>query len=314
MAHLTYGNSNIMNDDLDTYSSVQNDFIFTNINSTFTFTNIGASGANGPTSLDGYGTSIIPVSRIFQITLSNGIQYWKVLRSGKYSFTVAGAGSVTSSSLDTIKNGYGIVLNIVSYNLIAGTVVSILVGHIGVNYAGGGGTFVAIGNTPLFCAAGAGGVGNQPDTNFNINGSILTSGQNATFGGVGGVGGTNGNGGTGNTITAGGGGAGGGFLTSGTKGTSFAFPGAGFLQNGVGGTGGGGALNPGNGGFGGGGGGGSGQAGGGGGGYSGGGPGNRASNGGGGGGGGSYDITGAYNGSAINMGMGYVKVRLLEEY
>ena len=276
----------------------------------FTFTNMGATGANGPSAITyspipGNGTAYV-------LTLTGGIQYWTVPTTRSYSFSIAGAGSSAPLSSNAVKTGYGFVQT-ATYSLTAGTKIAILVGQQGASFtgststAGNGGTFVAryVGTTYtlLFASGGAGGPGYQITTGSNgaLNGNSGTSGRAGTTLGTAGTGG---NGGGGPTSTGSHGAAGGGYLTSGTKGTSLSTPGFGFLQGGAGGAG---ASNGGPGGFGGGGGAGN-NNGGGGGGYSGGAGGARSSSGAGGGGGGTYSINGAASGTATNSGMGYVTV------
>lgn len=277
----------------------------------FTFTNMGATGANGPSTITyspipGNGTAYV-------LTLTGGIQYWTVPTTRSYSFSIAGAGSTAPTSANAVKTGYGFVQT-ATYSLTAGTKIAILVGQQGANFgsftsstAGNGGTFVAryVGTTYtlLFASGGAGGPGAEANAGANgaLNGNSGTSGRaGITLG----TAGTGGNGGGGPTATGSHGAAGGGYLTSGTKGTSLSTPGFGFLQGGAGGAG---ASGGGAGGFGGGGGAGN-NDGGGGGGYSGGAGGSRDSNGAGGGGGGTYSINGAASGTATNLGMGYVTV------
>ena len=288
--------------------------------SSFSFSNMGATGAVGPISIT-YGTSTPGYGTPYAMTLNGGIQYWTVPATGIYNFTVAGAGSFNSSSINSVTTGYGIVLT-GNYLLVAGQILAILVGQQGNVLLGGGdgggygnggsgGTYVtrvsAIGAissaTPLFIAGGAGGIGYESSSGANstVNGTISITGRSAPAGG--GTGGTGPSGGNINSnpgASRGGGGAG--FSGNGT--IISGWPNAGakaFTSGGVG------DLNYVNGGFGGGAGA-TGAAGGGGGGYGGGGGGVRDGSGAGGGGGGSYDITGAYSGSATNAGMGYVTV------
>ena len=280
---------------------------------TFTFTNIGATGSNGPTTLSGY-SSGYPSG----LTLSNGIQYWPVPTTGTYSFVLAGAGSSVNG---TNANGWvfdsGNVNN--RYTLNAGTIVAILVGQQGTTYSsvttgGSGCTYVATvsaagsltGSVLLFAAGGGGGIGNTPYPNINAVGT--TSGlATQDTGAARSLPGSNGNGASGwlnFTTTCPGGG---GYLNGNNQGTSPAsvIAGYGFLQGGAGGVG-----TYASGGFGGG------TAsnqitGGGGGGYSGGAGGGSANGGESGGAGGSYNINTSLNtatGSATNTGMGYVIV------
>jgi hypothetical protein len=294
-------------------------FAIPGINLPFTFTNMGATGSTGPTTIT-YGTNTPGYGTGSVLTLTGGIQYWTVPLTRTYTFTVAGAGSFHTASLNSVKVGYGIVLN-ASYTLTQGQIIAILVGQLGLfNADGGGGTFVAsvtgagVLNTavPLFVAGGAGGPGGESSTgsNGNINGTLSTKGQDGKVGapsrgGAGGVGPAGGNAPTDLLYSYADGGAGfsgdGGWYTN--SGSVLNVPKS-FVNGGKGGT------NTGRGGFGGGAGYGSYQdrEGGGGGGYGGGGSGGSNGSGAGGGGGGSYDITGAYSGSTTNTGMGYVIV------
>jgi hypothetical protein len=292
----------------------------------FTFTNMGATGAAGPTSVT-YGAS-----GPSGLVLSGGIQYWTVPASQNYSFTVAGAGSANPSSQNSVKVGSGVVLS-ATYSLTRGQILAILVGQAGTSGnacnsgdaagSGGGGTFVArvtsVGAlstaAPLFVAGGAGGPGYESASYANaaLDGTLSTAGRNGADGssgsaayiGSGGVGPAGGKTPTNNAYSwsdSGAGFSGSGQLnaawssgqlsnvaqpfTNGGKGDTNCVPG---------GFGGGGAAV----GYG---------TGGGGGGYGGGGSGGSDGAGTGGGGGGSYDITGAYLPLASNTGMGYVTV------
>jgi hypothetical protein len=290
--------------------------------STFTFTNANATGSTGPTSLAAYGTSYPGYGTLYALALSGGIQYWTVPATATYTFTLAGAGSSYPGSSNAIKQGYGIVMN-ATYSLTKNQLIAILVGQLGIyGPDAGGGTFIAsvtgIGNlstaTPLFVAGGAAGVGGQANvgSNDNIDGTISTTGRNGKMVvGVGaGTGGIGPAGGTTPTVDAdswadgGAGFSGNGEWCRRYKGVayvpkSFTNGGTGGTNStvGIGGFGGGAAL-------------GSYQLGegGGGGGYGGGGSGGSSTDGAGGGGGGSYDVSGAYSGSATNSGHGYVTI------
>ena len=288
----------------------------------FTFTNMGATGLNGP-------STITYANPPYSLNLVGGIQYVTIYRSGIYTFTVAGAGNTNSNSLNGIKTGYGMVMTR-SYTLLAGTVLAILVGQMGIVGAsdnratgGSGGTFVATvllsgstaGATLLFAAGGSGGVGFESDVvgNTTINGTTNGTGQDGgpsspldpTFVGAGGAGPNGGAVAVDPAYPGGNGGAGfsgNGAIAAGTNAKSF-------INGGLGGT----AQAGADGGFGGGGGGGIDHGGiypggGGGGGYGGGGGGGTDASGAGGGGGGSYDITGTVTGTATNSGMGYVTI------
>lgn len=284
--------------------------------STFTFTTLGATGANGPSSLSAYGTTYPGYSTPYALTLVNGIQYWTVPETKNYNFILAGAGMTNPNVGNPIKTGYGIVLNAFCY-LNAGDVIAILVGQSGVvsglESGGCGGTFVYNVSTaiPLFVAGGAGGPGTDSRTggNINVNATLSNTGRDgrpsaptsAGTGGVGPDGASTGGTTAGTTISDGGAG----FNANGSYGNtgsalnvpqSFKNGGRGSLNGVNGGFGGGGSSTTPHGG------------GGGGGGYGGGGVGGIDVNGFGGGGGGSYDISGVYSGSATNSGQGYVTI------
>jgi hypothetical protein len=244
-----------------------------NTTSTFTFTNCGAAGRNGPSAaqiLAEYnGTNLQG-----QVTSGwkPGYQKWTVPATGTYTIEAIGARGGIQPKYTT-SPGRGAYIR-GEFNLTAGQELTIVVGQPGQNNptsdggtGGGGATFVVAdtNNTPLVIAGGGSGQGGD------------STGQNASTG-LNGLSGQSGNGGTnGNGAPASSSGSGGGFFTSG-QGT---WAGAGFQQGLTGGDGGT------DGGFGGGGGGdsGSNDKGGGGGGYSGGGGSNSER----GGGGGSYN-------------------------
>jgi hypothetical protein len=289
-------------------SFIQLDFPLYTMTTPFTFTNMGTSGATGPQSIT-YGTNTPGYGTSYVMTLSGGIQYWTVPFTGTYTFTVAGGVGGTTSSTPTA--GLGAVIVLKQY-LTSGHVIKILVGQQGeqgndatqVGGGGGGCSFLYNNTTStLLAAAGGGGGagvvsgGSYVSSMNGKNANISTSGYNGYAnpsnqwsGGTGGTAG--GGGGNGNALNGGGGG---GYSGDGVGGALA------FLNGGTG---------VGNGGFGGG----SGQGlggGGGGGGYSGGGGGGADKDrigAGGAGGGGSYDISGAYSGSATNSAAGYVTI------
>ena len=250
----------------------------------FTFTTMGATGANGPTSIT---YNPLPIGNL---KLSNGIQYWTVTTTAKYRIIAAGAAGSTAAN-----SGRGVIIStIVTLN--SGDVIKILVGQMN-----GGGTFIAYNsnNLPILVAGGGGG----PGGNSGIDGSLTISGTSANGSSLP-AGGTSGGGGGGSqngTGTGGGGGTGqshpngsGGGGYYGDGGIAYYngnFSGGGSFvnKNGLGGSGFGGGGN------------GSPAGGAGGGGYSGGGGGNswNMSSLGGGGGGGSYDINGTNNNATL---------------
>ena len=303
----------------------------------FTFTNLGATGAVGPTS-NTYGSQ--PPGGV---TVSAGIQYWTVPFTGTYTIIATGAGQNSYSTL----NSYGITVK-ANYTFTGGQIIKILVGQSGLisigsaNYGAGGGCggsyVVDSSNNPIIIAGGGGG-------NAGGAGASGGSAQFTTTGAGGGSfvgsGGTNGSGGGALDINSAfgeyGGSGGGGFNTGAYSSTggngkipnyapSGQTGGSSFLNGGTGGTGGtgGGGGSNGFGGFGGGGGTGgasdgrlgvAGGGGGGGGGYSGGGGGSVAYTANGGGGGGSYGTT-LYSGTTLqnialtNIGQGSVTISI----
>ena len=291
----------------------------------FTFTTLNGSGPSAPTSLSyssipGNGTSYV-------LTLTNGQQYWTVPQTRAYTFTVAGAGLPSFTSIrtgGTMSASYGMVVN-ATITLTKGTVIAILCGQQGLQcpsgglspgnfgqgtmggaFGGCGGTFVvAPGNVPLIVAGGAGGAGQAQSSGDSGQSGTSGSGPAGYAGGTGGNGGVSGsvNSSFGAYVEA----AGGGFYSAGGVPTYGSMTGGqSYVSGGAGGSFGGG--------FGCGGGvGGQGMGGGGGGGYSGGGAGGTLGTGAGGGGGGSYvtgttnpynPIVNSYN--ATNTGQGYV--------
>lgn len=226
--------------------------------SSHTFTPCTATGKTGPTLAQcqsSYTNSWSSNTSYLNMT-SQGIQRWKVPRSGSYYIMAAGARGGTGGGSGTRQNGFygNVARGIVSLN--QGDVLQIVVGQRGVssvNAGGGGGggaSYVILGTTLLITAGGGGGAGNN------------TNGSDGIFSPSG-----NGNGGTTNTLMASGGG---GYNTDGTSGAN-GTGGSAFVNGAGGGSGTPGGV-AGDGGFGGGGGGGylNGWAGGGGGGYTGG--------------------------------------------
>ena len=134
------------------------------------------------------------------MSLSSGVQLWRVPYTGKYRIEAVGA----SGGYDTTPNsvnyrGRGARM-IGSFNLNKGEVIKILVGQEGgVNRnsqssGGGGGTFVARqDSTPLIVAGGGGGVESPTSRHSNCDASSSTSG-NAGYGGSQWAGGSGGHG------------------------------------------------------------------------------------------------------------------------
>lgn len=134
----------------------------------YVFTNLGAQGADGPTKsqLGGYkGTTLEG-----QVTIEQGIQYWKVPFSGTYAIEALGAsgGKGTCHGCQGWKLG-GLGAKIKgTFHFTKGTTLKILVGQRGLPTeffyqrpgGGGGGTFVTLkDNTRILIAGGGGGGG-----------------------------------------------------------------------------------------------------------------------------------------------------------
>jgi hypothetical protein len=250
-------------------------------NAAVTFTTCGAAGPNGP----GNNMCNSPAG----VSVSNGKQHWTVPTTGNYLIEAIGAQG--ASAEPSIQGGKGADAAAI-FPLTAGDVLTIVVGQMGssqgsTNGGGGGGTFVTDTSGILVIAGGGGGArqtaqfSQSASSSMNGGQGLHCDGSPFTPVGDGGavpcLGGTNGNGGTTGAGCASFGSAGGGYTGDGAKDTQ---PGDGtgghaFLNDAVGGTGGGHGSCPGqgNGGFGGGGSGDGCSGGGGGGGYSGGAPG-----------------------------------------
>ena len=124
---------------------------------TFEFTTLGTFGSVGPTT---------PNSP--NVTISSGIQNWKVPTTGIYSITAAGARGTVP----------GRVLQASNVPLAQGQILSILIGQLSSNIVdftvpgGGGGTYIVSGNIPLLVAAGGdSGVGAVSSQGFITPGS-----------------------------------------------------------------------------------------------------------------------------------------------
>lgn len=278
--------------------------------STFTFTNAGATGANGPILSqlqNSYSATAWTQSTSYLNMTTQGIQLWTVPSSGTYTITCAGAaGGAGNGGPGT---GAIITSNIA---LNAGSILKIAIGQVGVTgpspcgiaSGGGGGTFVTDNsNNPIMVAGGGGGGGVSGVRNASLTTSGTTDGGNNGTGGTNGSGGTNGTQGCQTNAGSGGGLTGNGIDSAGLtsiNGLSFVNGAVGGSGGGVGGFGGGGATSA------------TGYMGGGGGGYSGGAGGivglctcpNCFA----GGGGGSYYTGTLQSNSVTNTGMGYVTV------
>lgn len=218
---------------------------------TFTFTNCGVTGKNGPSLAQmqsAYSaTAWTQNTLFFNIGPYNGIQKWTVPATGTYRIEVVGAAGGTAGLLAnygaTLVPGGNGARVITDVNLIEGQYLTLLVGQKGgdnnVYYRGGGGgggsyVYNYSTSTLLAVAGGGGGAGNYA-TDSNINGTASTSGQYGATGSTanaGGAGGTGGSGGSGYMYAGGGAG----WNSSGTTGT-YGYGGGGtrFLDGGVGG-------------------------------------------------------------------------------
>lgn len=306
--------------------------------SSFTFTNCGSTGINGPDSVAcgntaSYAAQSSWTSNLSFLNFSGGIQIWQVPESGNYTLTAVGAAggaSGVSAGLGSSIQG--------TFSLNQGDLIKILIGQMGATNSngsggGGGGTFVynQTSSTLLIVAGGGGGAGhtsagrNAVATNLASNGNptggtggTLSAGGTAGsgYGGAGGGGVNSGNNGavSGNGLPGGGGGGFGGNGGAAQNNNQSAL-GKSFLNGGTGGYhnyAAYGSSTAANGGFGGGG---TGSSytyqsgGGGGGGYTGGGGGDGLNVGGGGGGGGSFNSgTSQTNSAGTNSGQGYLMV------
>lgn len=227
-----------------------------------TFTNANATGRNGPTlsqCRNAYASASWTQNDNFFSMTTQGIQLWTVPRTGQYRITARGAQGGTRASTSVNIGGFGAILT-GTFSLVQNEKIRILIGHVGVasltNVDGsaggaGGGTYLVKNNdstlSGVYIVAGGGG-GSGNDSTAYPDG--YSNGRNATLDTSGttdkanlGTPGINGNGGTSGVAPSSGvnaGGGGGGFLTSGqTPAGTTGSPGAGFLQGGVGGKGGG---------------------------------------------------------------------------
>jgi len=215
---------------------------------TFTFTPVGASGANGPTSLQ---TQTAYSAQTFYPTyFSNvsGRQDWTVPVNGSYVIECVGA----SGGLGLTGGLGGKAAKITgTFTLTQGTVLKLMVGQVGTNQVttygsggGGGGSFVVNNITPLIIAGGGAGASYYVGTSTVGNAASLTTTANAggtvSFGGTtapgGGTGGNAGGGLNGNGVSSGYGTGGLGFFNGGQGGTPYS------ISTGTGGFGGGGGA------------------------------------------------------------------------
>ncbi|MNU53304.1 PKD domain protein [compost metagenome] len=199
---------------------------------TYTFTNAGATGTNGPTQAQ-VTTAYAATPQAGMVTVTGGIQNWSVPVSGLYKIEVYGAkGYGPNAGRGAYMSG--------EFNLIAADQLKILVGQQGgccvasgtQQFGGGGGSFVVktSGNVPMIIAGGGGGANGNAALVPTADASTSTAG-NVGAGSGNGAGGTNGGGGGGINNAGGGGGF------SGDGGATVGDPGGyAFLNGGMGGT------------------------------------------------------------------------------
>ena len=146
-----------------------------------TFTSLGASGKDGPTSLDSHYTG---QDHDGQVTLSCGIQQWTVPYTGQYRIEAVGAAGGYNAYNNTAQyRGRGARM-VGTFNLSRGEIIQILVGQEGGirnnegSSGGGGGTFVVRGsNTSLIVAGGGGGLRAVTSRHEGCDASTNTSGN-----------------------------------------------------------------------------------------------------------------------------------------
>ncbi len=193
---------------------------------TYTFTNAGASGKQGPSQAQ-VTAAYSSTNLAGTVAAIDGIQYWIIPSTGLYQFDITGASGGGNSG------GMGANAS-AEFLLTGGDTLMVIVGQMGMDgtdgsTTGGGGTFVVVLDAtssyvtynglrvrPLLIAGGGG--GNSGTSNSTTDASLNTSGATATGNTGFGAGGTNGNGGS-ISVSSGNsrGGAGGGFLTDGER-------------------------------------------------------------------------------------------------
>lgn len=218
---------------------------------TFTFTNCGVIGMDGPT--QGEVTTEYTATTLNGLVTINtqGVQEWVVPFTGMYSIEARGAqGGYALSNLANAYGGSGAIIK-GEVMLTAGQTIYIVVGQYGgssnVEFvgngsdegAGGGGSFIATGNTlatstPIVVAGGGAG-GTTLYNSFGLNASTSTTGVSANTGGAGGIGGLGGDNGIAGGANYSSGGAG--FFGDGQAGMG-GFGGTAFVSGAIGGIGG----------------------------------------------------------------------------
>ena len=137
----------------------------------YVFTNCGATGRYGPTWADVNGSyQGTNLEGNVNMGVHQGIQLWDVPTAGKYMIEVAGAGNS--------KGGFGAYTN-GTFDFNGSETLKILVGQMGMDWGGSGGTFVTlINDTPIIISGGAGAGGSNPDGRSQTSGGGSGGGKN----------------------------------------------------------------------------------------------------------------------------------------
>jgi hypothetical protein len=137
----------------------------------YVFTNCGATGQFGPTWADVNGSYLgTNLEGNVNMGVHQGIQLWDVPTAGKYMIEVAGAGNS--------KGGFGAYTN-GTFDFNGSETFKILVGQMGMDWGGSGGTFVTlINDTPIIISGGAGAGGSNPDGRSQTSGGGSGGGKN----------------------------------------------------------------------------------------------------------------------------------------
>jgi hypothetical protein len=137
----------------------------------YVFTNCGATGQFGPTWADVNGSYLgTNLEGNVNMGVHQGIQLWDVPTAGKYMIEVAGAGNS--------KGGFGAYTN-GTFDFNGSETLKILVGQMGTDWGGSGGTFVTlINDTPIIISGGAGAGGSNPDGRSQTSGGGSGGGKN----------------------------------------------------------------------------------------------------------------------------------------
>ena len=150
---------------------------------TYTFTNAGVTGRDGPTQAQ-IDTNYTGTNLENNVTINTrGIQEWTVPADGNYSIEVMGAqGGRGGTDSPVVEGGLGAKIKGV-FNLSQNEVLKIMVGQKGlgggdaVGGGGGGGSFVVRGSTPLIVAGGGGGGSYQPTFEGGIDSRVGGDGR-----------------------------------------------------------------------------------------------------------------------------------------